>query len=117
LKAERASVEAEKTEARARTEADKKKLAEMQAERVKAAAKVNPQVLRKYEHQRKKWGATTVVEAVDGRCTGCQIGLRPQFLQDLRKGDQIMTCETCGRILFYNPPISVEPEVAEPHSA
>jgi uncharacterized OB-fold protein len=29
--------------------------------------------------------------------------LRPQFFQDLKKGETIMTCESCGRILYYNP--------------
>jgi predicted nucleic acid-binding Zn-ribbon protein len=35
----------------------------------------------------------------------CQMSLRPQFFQDLRKGDKIMYCESCGRILTYNPVI------------
>ena len=34
--------------------------------------------------------------------------LRPQYLQDLRKGEQLLTCESCGRILIYNPPVSFE---------
>jgi predicted nucleic acid-binding Zn-ribbon protein len=117
LKAEKANVEAEKAEARLKSEADKKQFAELLAERAALAAKLNPKVLKVYDHQRRKWAGTTVVEVVEGRCTGCQINLRPQFLQDLRRGDQLMTCETCGRILFYNPPVSLEHEMAtEPHS-
>ncbi|HTP87097.1 MAG TPA: C4-type zinc ribbon domain-containing protein [Bryobacteraceae bacterium] len=112
LKAEKASVEAEKAEARLKSEADKKRMAELQAERAAMAAKLNPKVLRLYDHQRRKWGSNTVVEVVEGRCTGCQINLRPQFLQDLRRGDQLMACETCGRILFYNPPVNLEHEMA-----
>jgi predicted nucleic acid-binding Zn-ribbon protein len=34
--------------------------------------------------------------------------LRPQYVQDLRRGDQLMTCEVCGRFLFYNPPAAFE---------
>ncbi len=26
-----------------------------------------------------------------------------QHLQDLKKADQLMFCENCGRILYYNP--------------
>ena len=53
-----------------------------------------------------------VAEAVNGRCSACQINLRPQFLQDLRKGDQLMFCESCGRFLYYNPPVSFEDAAA-----
>jgi predicted nucleic acid-binding Zn-ribbon protein len=31
--------------------------------------------------------------------------LRPQYLQELRKGDQIQSCESCQRILYYAPPV------------
>jgi predicted nucleic acid-binding Zn-ribbon protein len=112
LKAEKSNVEAEKAEARQKSEADKKRLDQMRAERTASAARIEPKLLKAYEHQRKRWGVTTVVEAVEGRCTGCQISLRPQFLQDLRRGDQVMCCESCGRILYYNPPVSFEHELA-----
>jgi hypothetical protein len=112
LKAEKANVEAEKAEARLKTEVDKKRLAELQAERVQSVARLDPKLIKAYERQRKKWRATAVVEALEGRCSGCQISLRPQFLQDLRRGDQLMFCETCGRILYYNAPVSFEHELA-----
>jgi len=112
LKAEKANVEAEKAEARLKTEADRKRLAELQAERVQMAGRLDPRLNKAYERQRKKWRATAVVEATEGRCTGCQISLRPQFLQDLRRGDQLMFCESCGRILYYNAPVGFEHELA-----
>lgn len=112
LKTEKANVEKEKAEARLKTAADQKRLDQLRTERAALAAQIKPAVLKGYEHQRKKWRSTTVVEALDGRCTGCQIMLRPQFLQDLRRGDQVMSCETCGRILFYNAPVNFEHELA-----
>jgi predicted nucleic acid-binding Zn-ribbon protein len=48
-----------------------------------------------------------ISEAVGGRCGRCNIVLRPQFYQDLKKGETIMVCESCGRILYYNPVQSV----------
>jgi len=112
LKTEKANVEKEKAEARLKTDADQKSLSLLRTERSALAAQLDPNLLKAYEHQRRKWGSRTVVEAVEGRCTGCQISLRPQFLQDLRRGDQLMFCETCGRILYYNPPVSFEHELA-----
>jgi len=36
------------------------------------------------------------------------MSLRLQFFQDLKRGEQMMQCESCSRILFYNPPQSIE---------
>jgi uncharacterized protein len=43
--------------------------------------------------------------------------LRPQFFQDLKKGDQVMSCESCLRMLYYNPPVSFEDAVGDRASA
>ena len=61
-----------------------------------------------YDRIRKKWGSIVIAEVVDGRCSACQIVLRPQHMQDLKKGDSLMLCESCGRFLFLNPPVSFE---------
>ena len=49
-----------------------------------------------------------VAEVVDGRCTACQIVLRLQYFQDLKRGESILSCESCQRILYWNPPQSLE---------
>ena len=49
-----------------------------------------------------------MAEVVDGRCTACQMVLRLQYFQDLKHGDAILSCESCQRILYYNPPQVVE---------
>jgi len=113
LKVEKAQVEAEKLQARTRTDADQKQLAEVQAERKSLAAKVTPSVLTSYDRLRKGRGVA-VAEALDGRCCACHIALRLQFFQDLKRGDQVMHCESCGRILFYNAPQSFEDVAAAP---
>lgn len=114
LKEESQQVEAEKTRARDRTAADQKQLDQLQSERKQIVAKLKPPTYSTYERIRKKKNGLAAVEAVEGRCSACQIALRPQFFQDLRKGDQLMLCESCGRILYYNPPVSFERELAEP---
>ncbi|HOE68694.1 MAG: putative zinc ribbon domain protein [Candidatus Omnitrophica bacterium ADurb.Bin314] len=34
-------------------------------------------------------------------CSACQMQLRPQVINELQIGEQIITCENCSRILFY----------------
>ncbi|OQA57108.1 MAG: putative zinc ribbon domain protein [Candidatus Omnitrophica bacterium ADurb.Bin277] len=35
-------------------------------------------------------------------CSACQMQLRPQVVNELQLGEQIITCENCSRILFYD---------------
>lgn len=112
LKEEKQVVEAEKARARERTAADQKQLELLQGERKGIVAALKPQVYSTYERVRKKWHGVAVAEATDGRCSACQIVLRPQFFQDLRHSDELMLCESCGRILIYNPPVSFEHDLA-----
>jgi hypothetical protein len=68
---------------------------------------MTPGVYSNYERIRGRRGSA-VAEVVDGRCSVCHIAIRPQFLQDVKRGEQVLMCESCQRILFYNPPASFE---------
>jgi predicted nucleic acid-binding Zn-ribbon protein len=35
------------------------------------------------------------------------MSLRPQYFQDLKRAEKVMYCESCGRIIYYNPPVDV----------
>jgi hypothetical protein len=107
LKLEKAEVEAEKQQARQRTEADQKALNEGEAQRKALIASMTPNVYRNYERIRSRRGAA-VAEVIDGRCSVCHISVRPQHMQDLKHGDQVLFCESCQRILYYNPPQDFE---------
>jgi predicted nucleic acid-binding Zn-ribbon protein len=113
LSEEKRQVEGEKVSARERTAKDQAELDELRGERKAAAEKLPKTTMGTYDRIRKKWnGGVAVAEAVNGRCSACQIVLRPQYVQDLRKGDHVMQCESCGRILYYNPPVNFEDAVA-----
>jgi uncharacterized protein len=109
LKVEQVQVEAEKRRAQDRSVEDKKFLADAQAIRKGLVAKLDPKLYIKYEQIKKKTKGTVVADATEGRCEGCQIALRPQLFQDLKAADKVMFCELCGRILSYNPAVSVVP--------
>ncbi|HEX4773725.1 MAG TPA: C4-type zinc ribbon domain-containing protein [Bryobacteraceae bacterium] len=107
LKKEREQIETEKARARERTIADQKALAEARAERESVFASMSPKVQAEYERIRRKTKGSVVADATEGRCSACQISLRPQPFQDLRKGETIINCESCGRMLTYNPVVDV----------
>jgi uncharacterized protein len=112
LKVEQQHVEQEKKRAREQTANDQSQLSATQEDRKAIVAEVEPRFYTEYERIRKKTKNTPIADATDGRCSACQISLRPQFFQDLRSGEKVMYCESCGRILTYNPIIDVASEAS-----
>jgi predicted nucleic acid-binding Zn-ribbon protein len=108
LKEEKAKVEAEQDRARKRTAEDKEFLQQALEERKIVAASIPPQTLAHYERIRKRWRGVAIADATDGRCAACQMKLRPQYFQELRRCDKIYFCESCGRIVYYNPPVALD---------
>ena len=41
-----------------------------------------------------------VAEVKNGSCSACFMKLRPQVLVELKLGGEIITCESCTRILY-----------------
>jgi len=117
LRTEKQQVEAEKSGARERTAEDKKAAAELQQERAAIVSQMSATTVQRYERARKARRGIALAEVVDGRCMACQIALRLQYFQDLKKDDQILSCESCQRLLYYNPPVAVEDLTGEPAPA
>jgi predicted nucleic acid-binding Zn-ribbon protein len=44
-----------------------------------------------------------VAEVVNGACSACFMALRPQMVVEVRRAEQIITCESCTRILYFAP--------------
>ncbi len=106
LSLEKVQVEAEKSSAGKRTDEDRKALAAAQSERASIMETLTPQVRAAYERLRKRYpNGHVVTDATSGTCTGCRLGLRPQFLQNLKTSAKLMFCENCGRILRYAPAV------------
>ncbi|MBL8220417.1 MAG: hypothetical protein JNL62_14385 [Bryobacterales bacterium] len=109
LATESKQVEAEKQAAKKTTAADLQELATIKAERLATVTEVSKPYYTHYERLRKRPGGIAVAEAVDGTCSVCHMKIRAQVMQELRGNvNSINFCESCKRIIFYNPPVSVE---------
>jgi uncharacterized protein len=53
-----------------------------------------------------------VAEARNRSCTACFMSLRPQVMAEIRRGEEVMTCDNCGRILYYVPTESLKADTA-----
>jgi uncharacterized protein len=120
LKAETAEIENEKTAARERTAEDEKKLAEWTSKRQTARSAVNTDLLRQYDRVAQHRG-TGISEVRDHKCLACQVMLRPQTYNEVRAGTHVVSCDSCQRILYYDPsheeavPVAVVPKKRRPH--
>jgi hypothetical protein len=59
-------------------------------------------LISRYERVRKLRGGIGVAPARNEVCEICQVRIRPQVFQEIRRNDQIIACDACQRIL-YNP--------------
>ena len=50
----------------------------------------------------KKHGLAVAL-VVNGSCSACHVKIRPAALQILKQGREIVYCDTCKRILYYEP--------------
>jgi hypothetical protein len=111
LKAETAEIEKEKADARQRTAEDEKQLTEWRAKRDQMRAGVGEDLLRHYERV-SKFRGSGISEVRDHKCMACQVMLRPQIYNDVRTGQQTVVCDSCQRILYFNP--AAEMQALEP---
>jgi hypothetical protein len=102
LKAEAAEIEKEKEEARQRTTEDEKLLAEWRAKRDGLRKGVGEDLLRHFERV-SKFRGSGIAEVRDQKCMACRVMLRPQTYNEVRSGNQTIVCDSCQRILYFDP--------------
>jgi len=44
-----------------------------------------------------------LAEARNGACAACFMALRPQVMAQVRRGEEVVTCDNCNRILYFVP--------------
>jgi predicted nucleic acid-binding Zn-ribbon protein len=47
-----------------------------------------------------------VALVVGGSCSACHVRVRPAAMQSLKAGREILYCDSCKRILYYDPQTS-----------
>lgn len=114
LKAETAEIEKEKEQARQRTAEDEKFLAEWRAKRDQLRSNINEDLLRQYERV-SKFRGSGISEVRDHKCMACQVMLRAQTYNDVRSGKETVICDSCQRILYFNPADELKEQIPTLH--
>lgn len=78
----------------------KKKLPSKRKERDDLASKIPSAVLKNFEYLIKN-KENAVSELKDGICLGCRMMVSSMTIDEISKGNDIVYCDNCGRILYY----------------
>jgi len=70
-------------------------------ERLRVSKRVDRTTLSRYERILASKGDIALAWVDDGACSGCHIRLPPQTVIEVKRGERFMSCESCGRILFW----------------
>ena len=77
-------------------------LLEFGERRKKLAGQIPKHLFATYERMSRLGRGQALAEVrKNGICAACRVRVRPKIFSDVRKGDQLIICENCGRILYY----------------
>ena len=77
------------------------KLQIIEDEKIRILPHLSDKVMRRYERILKAKGDSGVANLAGDVCQGCFSRVPPQKAHEIRRNDQLITCEDCGRILVY----------------
>jgi predicted nucleic acid-binding Zn-ribbon protein len=106
IEAEARTESAELDARQARLEDERKR---MSTERDRIATEIPEEPLKLYQRVARFRGSGAA-EAKDAMCQACHVKMRVQVWVELKTSDQLFQCDSCSRILYYDPP----PTVVEP---
>ncbi len=95
------NLEKEKSELDATMEDMERQIAELTKERERYTKELPPQVLSRYNFIRSRLKHAPVAPVIDGTCQICHMSLPPQSFIELRRMEELMTCPSCQRIIYW----------------
>ncbi len=78
-------------------------LQQQTAERAHLAAQISHPALALFEQLSAHRKGVALSEARAGGCTECHVRMRPQVFNEVRRMDALIQCDSCSRILYYQP--------------
>ncbi len=69
-------------------------------------SRIKPRELAEFRRLVEKKGGLAIVRVVNNSCSACHVKIRPAALQILKAGTEIVTCDSCKRILYWDPKTS-----------
>jgi predicted nucleic acid-binding Zn-ribbon protein len=95
------SIEARDKEVQKELNDRQKELKKFLKEKDKISAGLDEEIIYKFEKIVRKKEGIGIVSIKNDVCMGCNMILPPQFINDVRREEDIIFCPNCSRILYY----------------
>lgn len=79
-------------------------LLRLATEREALRHRIGADALRLFDHISRQRKGLGIVEARDGHCSMCQVRLRPQVYNEIRRNEKLIQCDSCQRLLYFAQP-------------
>ena len=103
LASEQKGVEAERRALTAELSELEVALNRLTGERSALVASLDPTTFATFDLIARRRHGVAMAQARDGICTICHVRLRPQVFNTVLRNEEILHCDSCGRILYYVP--------------
>ena len=76
-------------------------LKSLETERDRLSAVIDEELLKRYSFIRERKGGVAVSPVIKGVCQACHLDIPPQQFNEVIRGDKLMTCPNCIRIIYW----------------
>jgi uncharacterized protein len=76
-------------------------LADVPRKREALLADMPADLVQRYQNVRGRMGARPLARVERQVCTGCRMSISATVMREIKKGDRLVQCESCGRILHW----------------
>jgi predicted nucleic acid-binding Zn-ribbon protein len=90
------------------------KRAGLDAERRGIEAQIAPEMVAEFNRISRSREGLAVVRVANGLCQGCSVRIQPRVIQQIRRNEGILRCESCKRFLYYLEEERAEPPAGHP---
>jgi len=84
------------------------KIKDLEQARDNAYHSIPTPILSRYNFIKERLNQPVVVPVRDGICMGCCISITPQVYVELQKGEQILNCPNCQRLIYWEEFYKIE---------
>ena len=78
------------------------------AQRAAIEKRVPRETLSLYDRIRKR-KPQAMVEVIGGNCQGCHLQIPPQIYNEVQRGERVLQCPNCTRIIYWHPVVKNQP--------
>ena len=83
--------------------------ASLESDQARLEAEIPPDLVSEFVRISRARDGLAVSRVVDGLCQGCSVRIQPRVIQQVRRNEGMLRCDSCRRFLYY-----IEEKVDEP---